>query len=421
MDAANTRAFLALGLGLALGAGGMALVGSPGERRPVDSREHEPTVNARPEPAAATLAPAARVEAPTDDATPRAGNERLPAQAEPGSSEGPLSAALRAYAATEIARGWREARSEEIPAEDARELLVEFETQVLALPFALGARAAREKTEGEVRANGLDLARPELWLSTLDERAPELRELARDPQRFESLFTPRAAASAVDGTALREGDALAPGAVVQFPAGVFAVADLARGRDPFPSDLIVRGAGMNATLLVLDQLNPREALERFTLEDCTVFTTNCGAVSTSRGANTLTLRRVRLTGFDCGAGGSYALYLRSAAILAVGCRFESGYGRNPGGYANLLRQSGPLVARFEGCTFERVDLAGAVRPGVVFSRCTMTELLDEPGEGPLYEACSITVMEPELRWNAEHRTRDLDLLFPGWEARLERR
>ncbi len=425
MEASSGRALLALGLGIGLGAGGMALARPFDERRPVRTLERElvPVPQPRAEPV--TLAPAARVEADGADEPDTRGSPaesaRAPVEAEPPSSDELISAALRDYAAGEIARGWSEARREEIPAERARELLGEFEEHVLSLPFALGSGAAREKTEGEIRVSGLDLARPELWLATLDEDAPELRELAHDPAGFEQLFTPRAASSTVDGTTLAAGDPLVPGAVVQFPTGVFAVADLARGRDPFPSDLTVRGAGMNATLLVLDQLSPRSALERFTLEDCTVFTTRCGIVDTRRGANTLVLRRVRVTGFDCGAGGSCALNTKSAALHALGCRFESGYGRNPEGFANLLRHSGPLVARFEACTFERIALADAVRPGVVFAHCTMTELLSEPGDGPLYDSCSITIMPPDLRWNAEHRTRDLDDLFPGWEARLERR
>lgn len=59
------------------------------------------------------------------------------------------------------------------------------------------------------------------------------------------------------------------------------------------------------------------------------------------------LRRMRVVGFDCGAGGSVAFYTRACAILAQHCRFESGFGTNPEGYANLLRAGGAVAARFE--------------------------------------------------------------------------
>ena len=46
------------------------------------------------------------------------------------------------------------------------------------------------------------------------------------------------------------------------------------------------------------------------------------------------------------AGHAVAFYLfGGAALSATACRFESGYGRHPGGYANLISLVGRLQAR----------------------------------------------------------------------------
>jgi hypothetical protein len=244
-----------------------------------------------------------------------------------------------------------------------------------------------------------------------------LGALARDPDRFAALFRTRSAGAAVSGRDLHEGDPLADGAVLDFPAGVFAVADLARGRTPFPRDITLRGAGMNLTLLVLDELSPRGALERFALEDCTVFAD--GGIADVRAApSVVSLRRVRLVGFDCGAGGSYAMNLdQGCALQALQCRFEGGYGSNPGGYANLMRNTSPLVARFDSCTFERMSLDHAQGSGVLFVGCVMNDMVDEP-RGVELTSCSVSLLPEDQRYSDEARRRDLNDLFPGWRERV---
>jgi len=231
------------------------------------------------------------------------------------------------------------------------------------------------------------------------------------------LFRTRSGGTALSGADLHEGDPLPDGAVLDFHAGVFAVADLARGREPFPRDITLRGAGMNLTLLVLDELCPRGALERFAIEDCTVFAD--GGIADVRSApSVVALRRVRLVGFDCGAGGSYAMSLnQGCALQALQCRFEGGYGRNPGGYANLMRNTSPLVARFDSCTFERMSLDHALGASVLFVGCVMNDMVDEP-RGVELASCSVTVLPQELRWSDEARRRDLNDLFPGWRERV---
>src|SRR5207247_1416916 len=95
----------------------------------------------------------------------------------------------------------------------------------------------------------------------------------RDRGRFDAYFPRQTAEGFVDGPSHKKhpGKALADGSTLGFPAGVFLVEDLMRDRDPFPSDVTVAGAGMDATLLVLNgDLYTNAALNRFTIRDCTL-------------------------------------------------------------------------------------------------------------------------------------------------------
>lgn len=59
--------------------------------------------------------------------------------------------------------------------------------------------------------------------------------------------------------------------MIAFLAGVFRLEDLASGRRHDPSDLPVRGVGMDATLLYVATQRARDATQRLCVEDCTVF------------------------------------------------------------------------------------------------------------------------------------------------------
>lgn len=365
---------------------------------------------------------AARLQAPPEP-TRLPPQRELPTQptTERDSDEALITAALRDYARAGFARGWARVRTDELTVKEREELMAEFERALLAMPEAMGERAAEAQSEIEKRLRALDTSDAVDWLQRVEDSAPELGAVARDAERFAGFFRPRSAGGAThDGATLREQDPLEDGARLQFPAGVFRVADLARGRNPFPKDVTLAGAGMDATLLVMQDLGPRGALERFCIEDCTVFAENCSVADVRSGPTVLSLRRVRIVGFDCGAGGSYALDLRASAIQASLCHFEGGYGRDPLGLANLMRRTRPLVARFEGCTFERMSLDGAVQPGAVFARCAMIDMLQEPGAGPLYQDCSISVLPYESLHDEAVRRKDLNELFPGWQERIPR-
>ena len=341
---------------------------------------------------------------------------------------GAISEALRSSAREGIAQGWSEVRDVEIPQATLEELLLRYEwllrnERLRQTPRELGRHAAEEANARDARWSALGLGDARTWLE-LEPDAGELAAVAVDPERFAALFQPRSRGPAVEPSTLAEGGALADGSVIAYPAGVFRVRELTRLLPPFPADLTVRGAGMDATLLVLDTIRTSSGIERLAVEDCTLFVEPMLDV---RGrASVFALRRVRIVGFDCGGGVSHALEVDAAAVWASQCRFEGGYGSEPEGHAKLIRSLGPLVARFDACTFERMILHSANRPGIAFTDCVMTDLFDEPSQSSslhttsegLYLNCRITLVPPEQRHDRDVLSRDLNDLFPGWQERL---
>lgn len=335
-----------------------------------------------------------------------------------------LSAALLAYAKDEIAAGWLEVRSDDVPADVVAEVMERFAATVQSQPRELGRSAAEERRRAETRAArfaGDDLA---ALLQVIQGDEPEAQDLVKS-ERFAQLLTPRGGSGVLDGTRLKRGEAVAPGTVLSFPAGVFQVYDLgqaSRGSDwAFPSDVLVSGAGMNATLLLFDEQTSRGPMQRFAIENCTVFAGGLTDLRADAPA-TLSLRNVRVIGFDTGAGGSVALYLGGgSALVAVSCRFESGYGRNPGGYANLLRGGGPCLARFERCSLERCSLNDADGVSVLFVDCSLIDMLGSQPTGPTFQHCRYTTIPADKANDPDYRRRDLNALFPDWQRRLQPR
>jgi hypothetical protein len=334
---------------------------------------------------------------------------------------------LRAFAAAEIARGWRELRADDVPGDVVDEGLRDYERQLQTRAHWFG-RSAAEQIAADAAAR--DAARKQAALFAGDDGVallaairgdePEAKALVAS-DRFAALFVPRGGGSAVDGTSLPADGKVADGAVVSFPAGVFALRNLARGNDPYPVDLTVRGAGMDATLLVVDAQSPRGEMRRLALHDCTLFVENALTDVRSSPA-VLSLLRVRVIGFDCGAGHVVAFYLfGGAALSATACRFESGYGRHPGGYANLISLGGAALARFDRCVFERMSLDYGDRPAFVYADCTMIEMLSAQPQRPTFRNCRYTTIVEDKKWDADYRRRDLNTLFPQWKERLQRR
>jgi hypothetical protein len=371
--------------------------------------------------------PAASQVAVSRERQPVAGKhapEAMPAALLPREDASLLSAALLAHAQSEIAGGWREVRSEDVPADVVAQLMERFAAMVRDQPRSLAKRAAEDRKLAELKTSRFAGDDPIALLQVIKGEEPEVKEFVLS-KRFGTLLVPRGGGSGVDGTRLRPGEAVGAGSVVSFPAGVFEVSDLGRatgGDGAFPSDVVVRGAGMDATLLMWDHQSSQGPVQRFAIEDCTVFAAG-GITDLRSGApGVLSLRRVRVIGFDCGAGSAVAFYLFGGSVLhASACRFEGGYGRAPQSYANLLDARSVCLARFDQCVFDRMGLDAARGPSFAFVDCSMQELLDTPDSGMSLVNCRITEMEEGKRWDGDYRRRDLNTLFPDWQRRLQRR
>lgn len=299
-----------------------------------------------------------------------------------------------------------------------------FERHVLQGPEAHGRELAREQTEHEIALIDVRDADASTLLAKLDQGGVgPIPELVGDAAAFPALF-PVSNGAARDGTAdLQHPDAaVLEGTVLVFPAGVFQVRNLMQEKRTFPRGVTIRGAGMDLTLLLMEA-HAHQAVENVAFEDCTLLS-NCdlleGAAISAR------LDRVRVIGFDCGAGGSTAFGPRRLALLARHSRFEGGYGRHPAGGGGLFDvRSDALAARFENCWLDQVELrprrlhSGAT---VVFAGCRLTNVLDR-GELERSSHPGLVFTSSSLEFLPDEETppaRDLNVLFPDWEARLER-
>lgn len=415
----GTRSGVMVGalVGAVLGAGGMLLgLGAVNDGPAPDATRG---ALAEPRPAAAE-APTAASPAATAPASPMRDRTTAdaPTAAEPRREavDGPpFDDQLRTFLAAEIRRGWSGARAQPMPDALLASLTDVCTRQVGEMAREAGRAAATNENDQETMQQAFAKGDATALLrAAASHPASGLGFPAR--AEFATLFAAQRTGATVDGT-LPPKAAPAAGDVIAFPDGVFGVGNLFAGREPFPSDVTIRGAGIDRTLLVISELRTRAAVERLTIADCTLFCSS-GVTDMRQDPIVLRLLRVRIVGFDCGAGGSYALSAGAGmALLAQECRIEGGFGAHPTGYANLLRVSEPAMLRFERCVLDRVSLAEASSPDVVFANCTLTELLDPAPEGPRYEDCTTSQADPAQIGDVAYRRRDLGSLFPNWEAR----
>jgi hypothetical protein len=397
--------------------------------------ERQPATPVEPEPLAAELAAAPRDREPS-------ARESLDARA-PALVDAPderprdrvISEALRAYASKWIAIGWRDARNEEISDEDLATGLAQFEETVLALPHSLGAQLAEQRTRSEMLAADALRGGAFTLLEKLDagEGAPVL-SLVYDTAAFDALFVREAPELGVDLALAKKSsrEELTDGSTFAFPAGCFLIDNLLeRGANSAaPKDFTITGAGMDAKLLVLDQdLGSRGAIRNFTLRDCTVHTDSNYLFDHRQGGASVTLERVRVVGFDMGAGSSCAFALNDGVVLSVrSCRFEGGFGRSPGSGTLFDMRTDAFVARFDDTLVQHVNLGFEhIRPNatVLFVYCRLENVFSwgdpikavDDHAGLEFVATTVTLHE---KVQGQSLKRDLDELFPGWQQRLER-
>lgn len=373
----------------------------------------------------ASTLPAAPAERELVAAREEASREPPVSRAEAGPDAPLISAMLREYARLGIARGWSLERRNPIPEPKLAEGLERFESTVLAAPEAIGRELGKLANQADGAIEDFLAHDPIALLDRLDAGGiGPLLEIVNDGAGFAALF-PTMTGKAFDGPENRQhpDTILEDNASLHFPAGVFRVRNLMAEKDPFPRDVTLRGAGMNATLLLLADLSTRGELRNFALSDCTIFTENDVLFDLRNRPASLLLERVRVIGFDSGLGGSSLLDAPGMAVLARACRFEGGYGNWPDGTLFDVR-SDALLARFEACQIDQVELElRLIRPGasIAFVSCLLTNILDRrPIEsqhpGVVFPGSTIEYFPAD---QGEPPRKDLNAIFPNWQQRIE--
>jgi hypothetical protein len=261
------------------------------------------------------------------------------------------------------------------------------------------------------------------FLRKLAREDVHLAELVASPERFRAHFARRVEGPVLDGSTWDGAAILADGSTVVLPAGVHRWdAQTYQHRDSFPKDILFRGAGMDRTLLVINEIATRQEIHSLTFEDLTIDCSN-DYFSDLRRDSPVTIRmaRCRVVGFDMGAGGSVMLAARTAAFLAEDCRFEAGFSRAPPGFGNLFRVRSGLLVRMERCAvvgpFCSVYDAGG-KATYHFASCAFLEMeprlkraFEEPGQGVRLEGCTVSYTDTK---HSERKRRPLKTINPTW-------
>ncbi|MEO0652433.1 MAG: RNA polymerase sigma factor, partial [Planctomycetota bacterium] len=420
---AMPTAIHAILLSLPIVAGGAFLLNSPAE--PPAPASSVAGVSSVP------TSPAAPVAA----AVPAIDDEETARRAVEGSVEDELfSGDLEAYIRQQIAAGWRSAREDEAPDEVVDKGFAEVVSLIQSAPSVIGRRQAEAKTKNDLAGDVPIVA----LLERLD-----AGELANPTERvlngaeFAKNFEPKREGPTVDLTAyLSDRDRpLQDGTTYVLPAGVFLLDNFMHNVNSFPRDVTIVGAGKDATLLLIDdEWYTRSPVVNFGLVNLTAHTMNDYLFDLRHEPATVYMEGVRLIGFDMGAGGSCAFGTKELALLAKDCEFVGGYGRSPQ-HGQLFRvETDGLVARFERCVFDTVNISPSrVRSGaaVAFVDCRGIDLLDSQDRFGQQFASNPALVErgfnrsffdryPEPGQRVYPEPKDLNALFPDWEARIQR-
>ncbi|MEZ6018009.1 MAG: hypothetical protein R3F49_23090 [Planctomycetota bacterium] len=349
-----------------------------------------------------------------------------------GDASDPLfTAALLARARDGIVAAWKRERRDAPNDAEIDEGLAWFKERTLALPAKIGHELAERRSNLELAEEDARTGGVLTTLKRLQQGAPgPLTSVVADGGTFDRFFVTEFGGAAQDGPSALDARALssrkpvADGTTLSFPAGVHRLPDFGSyWREHYPRDLTLRGAGKEATLLVLaTDMSAYDTVRNLTIESATLHANDNYLFDIREPAMSITLRNCRITGWDMGAGGSCLFGTEALALRASDCEFLGGYGRSPGsGCLFDVRHNG-LLARFERCVIARTRAFGSITDGatVVYVACRLEDILDRGGEPPANVTLNGTTVS---RWTSEPGTslkRDLNELFPGWRDALGR-
>jgi len=268
----------------------------------------------------------------------------------------------------------------------------------------VAAEMEREKRFIEDKARGGTMA----LLRGLQEKPTHLYSIVATRDGFLTHFTRHTKGPTIRGDQWDPHRPLEDGATVEFGEGVHTWdAEGYQHRKTFPKDLLFRGAGMDLTLLRINEVSSRQEIKSLTFEDLTIDCQN-NYFSDLRSTNPVTIRmtRCRVVGFDMAAGGSVMLAAKTAAFYAEDCRFEAGFSRAGAGSGCLFRVKKGLLVRMDNCMiigpfFSVFDAnEGSTYQ---FTSCTLQDMsvwtkksLEKPPTGVRLDSCSVTYATAEL-------------------------
>lgn len=335
-----------------------------------------------------------------------------------------FSPELERYARDGITLAWKRIRSQPIPTATLDAGWQRFRDAVLALPDAIGTDLATTANHDDALAAALASSDAFGLLAQIKTSSVgPFQDLVRDAARFEALFACASGGGPVlEGPALTRETNVPDGSELRYPAGVHRV-DLSQLADArFPKCLAVRGAGMDRTLLVCETIRARSRVERIEISDATL---HAGYLfDLRRELATIVLDRVRIVGFDQGAGSSCAFATAGNALYVRDSRIEGGYGRAPSSGVIFDVRTPALLARFDRCVLSRLAIPARrlyERSTVVFVDCRFDDILEPdatfatPPNGLVFENCSHTSALNDRADRTTTPKRDLNELFPGWE------
>jgi hypothetical protein len=339
------------------------------------------------------------------------------------------SAAYTAYARAQIEREFKKGAHRAITEDELAEALRLFEQRARELPDEI-ARVLIESEHRNLEARAdLETGGALAFARNLaGGGAGPLEDLVATREGVDRLFARKheelRVAVARPGEIARS---LAPAATLAFGAGAYELGNFFRTPEAFPADVTLAGAGRDSTLFVLrEPLDAGGALERFTLRDATVLLEQGRLFDQGVGPGIVRLAGLRVIGFDRRGGKDGALRFVEALVLdARACRFEGGFGDLPGAGTLLDVPREALLARIEGCAFERMALRLSRHPRGTTLRFVGCEL--EVFDDPLADAehrRGIRLIDCEIQRADRERDRearrDVEELFPGWREQLVR-
>lgn len=309
-----------------------------------------------------------------------------------------FSMTLLAMFDQEFRRGWMSQRSAEPQPGDSSEGEKDFRAGVLALPFSLGARGAEEANGQEQLELAIEGGDWITLLGAIDDGRYEPSVAEASGAMIDQVMVRQASRSSIDGTNFANDDSMAllAGTEIVFGPGVHSLNERRlRGPDgsTLPADITVSGAGMDVTLLRINDISVRGVVERLAFRDLTIDAEGDGLFDLRYAQALLALERVRIVNFDAGHGGCYLFDVREGTmLLASQCEFVGGYGKSPG--RGHLFRSDPVVARFEDCSFSYFDVNPPSGERISFSNCRFELLNRNPipnaPAGVVYKNCTFT-------------------------------